>query len=137
MAAPNLHGFLAQNRVAIFFDLSSPLSKISPSVVCTPDLAAIFTEFGHLTSTITLGIPMFDGYYSSRLDLVIGYSLPPDVVLGADLTLPADLSPTRTAQPRSGHIHACWTAFHHCIIGISLQVYPLHFLPLIPLSPSC
>jgi hypothetical protein len=40
MTAFNLSGFLAQTRVTISFDPSSSLSKISPSVVHTLDLAA-------------------------------------------------------------------------------------------------
>jgi len=88
MTMPNLRGFLAQNPVAISFDLSSPVSKISPSVAYNLDLAVIFTELGDLACTATLAIPTLDGHYSSNLDLVIGYSLPAYVVLGADWVLP-------------------------------------------------
>jgi hypothetical protein len=88
MASPNIHGFLAQDRVTVNFDVSSPVSKISPSVVASLDLAAIFTVSGHLTCTTTLAIPTIDGYYSSYLDLVIGYGLSADIVLGADWALP-------------------------------------------------
>ena len=88
MTAPNLHGFLAQSPVEISFDLSSPVSKISASIVYALDLAAIFTGSGHLTCSTTLVIPTLDGHYSSYLDLVVGYSLSADLVLGADWVVP-------------------------------------------------
>ena len=88
MAALNFYGFISKTRVTISSDLSSPASKISPSVAHALDLAAIFTESGHLTCATTLVIPTLGGYYSSRLDLTIGYNLLANVVLGADWVLP-------------------------------------------------
>ena len=87
MAAPNHCGFLSQNLVTVSFDFSSPVSKISPSIVHTLDLAAAFTESGHVICTTTLIIPTQDGHYSSCLDLIVGYDLSADVVLGADWVL--------------------------------------------------
>lgn len=87
MAVPHHHGFLSQNPVTISFDLLSPTSKISPSVVHTLDLATAFTESGHVTCTTALVIPTQDGHYSSHLDLIVGYNLSTDLVLGADWLL--------------------------------------------------
>jgi hypothetical protein len=73
MAAINLHGFLDQSCVRISFDPSSRVSKVSPTKVYTLNLAAIFTGSGHLTCTAALIIPTLGSYYSSHLDLIIGY----------------------------------------------------------------
>jgi hypothetical protein len=88
MTVPNLCGFFIQDRITVSFDLSSPTSKVSHSVVYALNLAAIFTESGHRTCTTTLAIPTLGGHYSSHLNLIVGFNLPTDVVLGVDWVLP-------------------------------------------------
>ena len=75
----------------------------------TLDLAAIFTESGHQTCAVTLVVPTVDGYYSSRLGLVIGYSLPADVVLGTDWIIPC--------QPVLGEDHMVLQRPHPNTVG--------------------
>ena len=87
MNSPTLRAFLVQSLITASLDPSSPVSKISPSVMHTLDLPSIFTESGHLTCTATLTVPTINGCYYSRFCFTVGYNLPTDVVLGADWIL--------------------------------------------------
>jgi len=65
-----------------------PHSMISHSIVHSLDLPCTFTKSGHQICSASLCVPTVDGCYRSWLNLVVGYGLTSEVVLGDDWVAP-------------------------------------------------
>ena len=84
MSARHFPAFLAQKQVTMGFNLLSPTSTISISLVHELNLPSIFMESGHQSCSTVLIVPTIDGFHRSHSNFVVGCDLFADVVLGND-----------------------------------------------------
>ena len=84
---------LGENDVSLSIDPSSDVSRISASTVYTLNLPSIFDNAGLQRSATEVKVPTTGGSYLSKLDLIVSYDLPSDVVLGCDWLIPCQPVP--------------------------------------------
>ena len=79
--------FLWETKVSLSINTVFEVPRISVYVVYGLNLPSILDESGLRRSSVNIKVHTVTGFYISRMDVVVSYGLPSDILLGSDWML--------------------------------------------------
>ena len=108
--------FFGETNVSLSISAAFEASQISASIVYSLNLPNILDESGLQCSSVDIKVHTVTGFYISRMDFAVSYSLPSDILLGPDWMLlckpvfidnrPFILDPTSETAQALPHPHS-------------------------------